>query len=50
MTSNEKLIEEANDVIRRLFADKSVSPQQTKENLEMLVEEIEILIDALDHQ
>lgn len=45
--SNEELYEKAKDAIMDLFSDMSVSPEQAKENLETLVEEIQILIDTL---
>lgn len=42
------LYEIAMDAIRELFGDTSVTPQQTKENLEALIDNIQIMIDTLE--
>ena len=41
------LYEEALDAIRRVFGDTSVSAQETRQSLEGLVSEIEMMIDSL---
>jgi len=44
---NEKLYDEALAAINRMFSDRSVSPETTRENLRGLRDEIEMLIDAI---
>jgi len=48
MTDHGQLFDEAVDAATRLFSDESVSHEQTKEDLECLMGEIQILIDTLD--
>lgn len=45
--SNEELYAAALEAIKKLYSDMSVTPEQAKENLENLIEEIEILIETL---
>ncbi len=44
---NERLYDEALAAINRMFSDRSVSPEKTRENLRGLRDEIELLIDAI---
>lgn len=44
---NEKLYDGASEAIRKLFHDTSVDVEQTKENLEALMDEIQDLLDTL---
>ena len=43
---NEKLYDEALAAINRMFSNRSVSPETTRENLRGLRDESELLIDA----
>lgn len=45
--SNEELLEKAKEAINELFGDMSVSQKTTRENLEELIGDIEIMIDGL---
>ena len=45
---NEKLYDEALAAINRMFSDRNVSPETTRENLRGLRDEIEMLIDAIE--
>ncbi len=44
---NERLYDEALAAINRMFSDRSVSRETTRENLRGLRDEIELLIDAI---
>jgi len=44
---HEMLIEQAKEAIDNLFSDTSVSKEQTKEDLEELIEEIQCKIESL---
>lgn len=50
MSHNENLYEEAMDAIRKLFEDQTVGPDQARENLQGLIDEIRILIDGLPEE
>jgi hypothetical protein len=45
--SNEKLYEKAMEAISELFGDVSVSKSTTRENLNTLLAEIQVMIEAL---
>ena len=45
--SNDELLEKAKEAISKLFGDMSVSPNTTRENLNELIDDIEIMLDAL---
>jgi len=47
-SKNDILVDEAMEAIRKLFSDTSVSKNVTKQNLESLVLDIEIVIDSLE--
>lgn len=47
--SNERLYDAAMDAINALFGDQNVSRSETKNNLNSLIGEIEIMLNALDH-
>lgn len=40
-------LEKIKELINKLFSDTSVPVEETKENLEELLEEVETLLDAL---
>ena len=44
----ENLYEKAKKAIDELFSDESVTQEETKENLESLMNEIQTLIETLD--
>jgi ParB-like chromosome segregation protein Spo0J len=46
--THQELIEQAEKAIRQLFSDTSVSQEETARSLKGLIEEIEIMLDALD--
>ena len=48
--SNEELFEKAKEAITDLFSDMSVPQSTTRENLNALVGEIEILLDTLQEE
>lgn len=48
MTENEKLYDRANQAIHDLCSDTSVPVEKTKENLDLLRDEIDVLLDGLD--
>ena len=45
--SNESLYQEALEAIARLFSDLTVSQSKTRENLQGLRDEIDLLLDTL---
>lgn len=45
--SNEELYEKAKETVNDLFSDQSVSVEETRINMNTLVEEIETLISTL---
>jgi len=44
----ENLYEKAKEAIDKLFSDKSLTQEETKENLESLMNEIQTMIETLD--
>jgi len=48
MDDHEQLFEEAVDAVTRLFSDNSVDRQRTKEDLETLAGEIQVMLDTLE--
>jgi hypothetical protein len=47
--TNEELYEKALEAIRDMFGDTSVGASKTRENLEGLIDEIEMMLDTLDY-
>lgn len=45
---NELLYKAAMEAINKLFCDQSVSPETTKENLNTLKDEIDMLLDSME--
>jgi hypothetical protein len=46
-TNHDKLVEEAKQAINNVFSDMSVCRAQTTESLKDLIDDIEIMLDAL---
>jgi hypothetical protein len=46
--TNEELFEKAVEAVRSLFSDTSVSRSVTEDNLNSLIGEIEVYLDALE--
>ncbi len=44
---HDELVEEAKQAINKVFGDQSVSRSKTKESLEELISEIEIILDTM---
>ena len=47
MSAHDKLVKQAYDAIDNLFSDRSVEREETKEDLQDLRAEIDIMIEAL---
>ena len=47
MTSHEKLVEDANEAINRVFGDTSVSKDKTEGSLEELVDNIKAMLETI---
>ena len=45
---HKKLVQKAIDAIQEVFGDTSVSPHQTRESLEKIQEEVEVLVSSLE--
>jgi hypothetical protein len=45
--SNEELYDAAMDAISKLFSDRTVTKTETRENLNNLISEMEVMIDTL---
>lgn len=48
MATHDELLEEAKEAVNRVFNDKSVPQSTTRESLEALDGEIEIMLESLD--
>ena len=48
MTHHEKLKKEAQDALKRLFSDLTVSANDTKDSLIELREEIDVMVEAIE--
>ena len=44
----ESLYDKASQAIEKLFSDKSVTKEETEENLQALIDEIQTMIESLD--
>lgn len=47
MSQNEMLYSEAMEAVRRLFSDTSVPPDETRQNLQGLRDEIDVMLESL---
>lgn len=47
--SHEALVEKAIEAIKEVFGDTSVSKRETISSLKSLIDEIEIMVDALEN-
>jgi predicted nucleotidyltransferase len=47
MTRHEDLVKEAKEAIDRVFSDTSVPASQTREDMEELASDIDIMLDSL---
>lgn len=46
-SANDLLYERALEAVKRLYHDDTVSPSDTRANLELLLDELEIMIESL---